>query len=147
MNQPHGHLLRKGRFSEEGRIYLVTTVTAQRQPFFAEFSKARAMVRILHAYSKPAQTLAYVLMPDHLHWLMQLGTERSLSRTVGAIKSVSAHTIPSLRWQTGFHDHAVRKEEDLRELARYIVLNPVRARLVNKVSDYPHWDAIWLGAS
>ena len=86
-------------------------------------------------------------MPDHLHWLMQLGAEHSLSRTVGAIKSVSAHTIPSLRWQTGFHDHAVRKEEDLRELARYIVLNPVRARLVNKVSDYPHWDAIWLGAS
>jgi hypothetical protein len=40
----------------------------------------------------------------------------------------------------------VRKEDDLRELARYIVLNPVRAELVSKLGDYPHWDAIWLGA-
>jgi len=146
MHNPQGHMLRKGRFSEEGRIYLITTVTAKRQPTFAEFDKARTMVRILHAYSKSAQTLAYVLMPDHLHWLMQLGAERSLSQVVGSIKSVSAHTIPSLRWQSSFHDHAVRKEDDLRELARYIVLNPVRAELVSKLGDYPHWDAIWLGA-
>jgi hypothetical protein len=29
-------------------------------------------------------------------------------------------------------------------LARYVVANPVRAGLVQRVGQYPHWDAIWL---
>jgi REP element-mobilizing transposase RayT len=47
-------------------------------------------------------------------------------------------------WQKGFHDHAIRKEEDLRAVARYVVANPVRAGLVQSVRDYPHWDARWI---
>jgi len=38
----------------------------------------------------------------------------------------------------------MRKEEDLQALARYIVANPLRAGLVKRVGDYPHWDAMWL---
>jgi REP element-mobilizing transposase RayT len=48
------------------------------------------------------------------------------------------------RWQEGFHDHALRREEDLRDIARYIVLNPVRAGLVRNIREYPLWDAVWL---
>jgi putative transposase len=47
-------------------------------------------------------------------------------------------------WQKGFHDHAVRGDEDMRALARYVVANPVRAGLVRSVREYPHWDARWL---
>ena len=34
--------------------------------------------------------------------------------------------------------------KDLRELARYVVANPLRAGLVQSLRDYPHWDAEWL---
>jgi len=91
-----------------------------------------------------ASTLAFVLMPDHLHWLMRLTNERQLSEVVGTIKSVSAHLLNEKIWQAGFHDHALRKEEDIEGTARYIVANPLRAKLVDKIGDYPHWDAIWL---
>ena len=47
-------------------------------------------------------------------------------------------------WQAAFHDHALREEEDLREISRYIVANPLRAGLVGSLADYPHWDAVWL---
>jgi REP element-mobilizing transposase RayT len=47
-------------------------------------------------------------------------------------------------WQPGFHDRAIRKEEDLQTVARYIVANPLRAGLVQRIGDYPLWDAIWL---
>lgn len=47
-------------------------------------------------------------------------------------------------WQKGFHDRAIRKEEDLQTIARYVVANPLRANLVDKIGDYPLWDAIWL---
>ncbi|MNR61582.1 hypothetical protein D3C85_1833710 [compost metagenome] len=47
-------------------------------------------------------------------------------------------------WQHGFHDRAIRREEDLQAVARYIVANPLRAGLVERIGDYPLWDAVWL---
>src|SRR3989344_3545810 len=47
-------------------------------------------------------------------------------------------------WQHGFHDRAIRRDEDLPAVARYIVANPLRAGLVEKIGDYPLWDAVWL---
>ena len=47
-------------------------------------------------------------------------------------------------WQAGYYDHALRIEEDIQTVARYIVANPIRAGLVQKIADYPHWDAVWL---
>ena len=47
-------------------------------------------------------------------------------------------------WQPGFYDHALRKDEDRLGTARYIVANPLRAGLVQRLGDYPHWDSVWL---
>ncbi|MNN82247.1 hypothetical protein D3C81_1991650 [compost metagenome] len=47
-------------------------------------------------------------------------------------------------WQQGYHDRALRRDEDLVKLARYVVANPLRAGLVEKLGDYPLWDAIWV---
>jgi hypothetical protein len=60
------------------------------------------------------------------------------------VKSVVSRQLGQPIWQAGFHDRAMRKEENLQAFARYIVANPVRAGLVNRVGDYPHWDAMWL---
>jgi putative transposase len=147
----HSHVLRKGRHSAPEQIYLVTTVTCQRQPVFTHFAAARALIRCLHDADRlgKTETLAFVVMPDHLHWLFRLTGECSLSMTVGALKGVSSYRMARLRpaaklWQKGFHDHAVRRDEDLRQLARYVVYNPVRAGLVTSPRFYPHWDAAWL---
>jgi len=145
-DQPHSHSLRMGRHTQAGQIYLLTTVTAGRQPVFADFKAARVLIRCLQRSEqlKQADTLAFVVMPDHLHWLMQLGSGMALSTCIGSVKSISARQLGLPVWQKGFHDHAVRKEEDLPALARYVVANPVRAGLVKRVGQYPHWDAIWL---
>jgi len=96
------------------------------------------------------RTLAFVVMPDHLHWLLQLSDSRSLSVSVNTVKSYAARSINRAAgrsgpiWQKGFHDHALRGEEDLTATARYIVANPLRAGLTHSVSKYPLWDAIWL---
>ncbi|WP_019024016.1 MULTISPECIES: transposase [unclassified Thioalkalivibrio] len=144
--KPHAQALRRGRYSEPGRIYLITTVTRDRTPVFRDFAAARALVATLrHAQALgQADTLAYVVMPDHLHWLMTLGNSMSLSTVVRSVKAVTARRLGRALWQPGFHDHAVRCEEDLTSLARYIAANPLRAGLVRNLGDYPHWDAIWL---
>ncbi|WP_017941266.1 MULTISPECIES: transposase [unclassified Thioalkalivibrio] len=143
---PRGHALRKGRYSCPGQIYLVTTVTVEREPVFGDLWAARSVVRALmsEAQQQTAKTLAYVIMPDHLHWLLELGEPDSLSRVMRRVKAVSAHRVGRPIWQKGFHDRALRREEDLAGAARYIVANPLRAGLVRHVGDYPHWDAVWL---
>jgi REP element-mobilizing transposase RayT len=144
--KPHAHRLRKGRISEANRIYFITAATTDRQPVFADFSHARQLIRVLqeNAAMQRAQTLCFVVMPDHLHWLMQLGEGFDLPQVVRTVKSLSSKRIGRSIWQKGFYDHAVRREEDLRSLARYIVANPLRAGLVESVGLYPHWDSVWL---
>ncbi|MBS4096126.1 MAG: transposase [Sulfuricella sp.] len=149
---PHAANLRIGRFSETGRVYLITTATPRRKPLFTDFILARLMVRALHECDATGetQTLSYVLMPDHLHWLFEL-TNGELSDAVKRFKSTSSRWLNATRntpgaptWQAGFHDRALRREEDLQAVARYIVANPLRAGLVKRIGDYPHWDAVWL---
>ncbi|MGD9786873.1 MAG: transposase [Sulfuricellaceae bacterium] len=85
-----------------------------------------------------------------MHWLLTLG-ECELSSLVRRFKSRSAIAVNRRSnmagarvWQPGFHDHALRREEDMQEVARYVVANPFRAGLANSLKTYPHWDAAWL---
>jgi REP element-mobilizing transposase RayT len=144
--KPHAHRLRAGRHSQAGHVYLVTAVTRQRRPLFRSLRAARYLIRAMQTEQQlgRAATLAFVVMPDHLHWLVELEGPADLSAVVQAVKSVTAHRVGGPVWQDGFHDHALRREEDLVKAARYLVANPLRAGLVTRLGDYPHWDAIWL---
>lgn len=142
----------KGRVSRNGQIYHITTTTEGRRPLFKDFGCARLVVgelRRLHEQNI-VNSLAWVLMPDHLHWLFQLNGPIGLSTVVKVFKGRSArhlrlHMPCDLPiWQKGFHDHALRSEEDIVQVARYIVANPLRAGLVERIGDYPFWDAQWL---
>ena len=144
--------LRKGRYSETGRAYFVTTVTENRQRWFEDFTTARILAgQMRRLYDDgDVHSLAWVIMPDHLHWLFQLREGADLSATVKRLKARSAYEINrslnrrGVFWQKAFHDHALRDDEDTRRIARYIVANPLRVGLVTEIGDYPHWDAIWL---
>lgn len=91
-----------------------------------------------------ADTLAFVVMPDHIHWLVQLKTSASLSETVRLYKAGVSRKLGRRIWQRGFHDHALRADEDVAGVARYIVANPLRAGLCDKIGNYPYWNAKWL---
>ncbi len=144
--------LRKGRRSLPGYAYLVTVVTHQRQPVFQQFVPARLVIREMRRLhlDRFIESFAWVLMPDHLHWLFQLNEIASLSTVMKTFKARSAHVVnhylvrQGALWQRAFYDRAVRENEDLRSIARYIVANPLRAGLVSDAGQYPHWDAVWL---
>jgi len=137
--------LRKGRVSQSGAIVHITTVAQRRTPYFASLDNGRKVVRELMALQAEGrtETLCYAVMPDHLHWLMVLH-EGKLSDAVQLLKGRSARAIGHTVWQANYFDHAVRKDEDIRKMARYIVANPLRANLVERIGDYPLWDAVWL---
>lgn len=94
--------------------------------------------------------LAWVLMPDHVHWLIDVGRKRDLSELVKRLKSASAFQVNRYRqkrepvWGRAFHDHALRKEDGMVEAARYVIANPLRAGLVETIGQYPFWNAVWI---
>jgi REP element-mobilizing transposase RayT len=151
---PGYRALRAGRVSLHGQIYLVTTTTLDRQARFTDAEAASLLCRYLSVPGSflDARLLAWVLMPDHWHGLIEL-QRSSLHSVMRRFKSASARQINrqcgqrGRLWANGFHDHALRAEEDLLGCARYLVLNPVRAGLVKRVGDYPYWNAIWLTPS
>ncbi|PIV32758.1 MAG: transposase [Lysobacterales bacterium CG02_land_8_20_14_3_00_62_12] len=148
---PGYRALRAGRVSLHGQIYLVTTTTFERQARFKDADTASLLCRYLHLPGSflDAKLLAWVLMPDHWHGLIEL-QQSSLPSVMRRFKSATARQINRQRgqqgrlWASGFHDHALRAEEALLGCARYLVLNPVRAGLVKRIGDYPYWNAIWL---
>ena len=144
--------LRKGRFSEEGRVYFVTIVTQNRNTHFTEFHLARSVIqelRLLHDEQK-IYSFAWVVMPDHLHWLFQLNDNEELSNIINLLKGRFSRKVNKILnkkgkfWQPAYYDHALRKDEDIKKVARYIVANPLRAGLVDRIEEYPHWDAEWM---
>lgn len=155
---PHSKDLRKHRISLPNQVYLVTAVTYERRRWFDDFFLGRIVVDCLRQQqlSGRVESLAFVVMPDHFHWLLVLQPGFSLSEVMRSVKGRSARKIGEYVrqkglsieqrkfWQDGFHDHALRKEEDVKVLARYVIANPLRAGLVSHIGNYPLWDAKWV---
>ena len=147
--------LRKGRYSEPGREYLITIVTHQRAPWFNDLHSVRLLVKEMQRLEREGAVtwLAWVVMPDHFHALLSLDGRVSLSEAMNKLKGRSARVINKQLdrtgpfWQRSFHDHALRREEDRLQLARYVVANSLRAGIVERLGDYPHWDSVWLPLS
>jgi len=141
----HGSNLRKYRISSIENIYSITSCTLNREKFLNEFSVARTLIKAFKYHDNKlfTETLAFVVMPDHFHWLFQL-KKTNLNSILQRVKSYTSHQFGREMWQQGYHEHTVRANEDIKKLSRYIVSNPLRAGLVKNIEDYPHWDAVWL---
>ena len=146
---PGYEALRAGRHSVPGSSYLVTTRTEGRARHFEDWRLGSAAASAIHRSPGDAILICWVLMPDHLHVLLQLGVEE-LPGIVGRIKGRSAAAVNRVLnrtgsiWQPGFHERAIRRSANLVASARYILANPVRAGLVRRVDQYPYWNANWV---
>ena len=142
--------LRQGRHSEPGHVYSLTAVTAGRKRWFEDPDNAAVLIDVLRFVerSRYSCSLAWVVMPDHIHWLMQL-RQGSLASCMALLKSRSSRLLNQRLhrrgqfWQHGYFDRAMRTDESLREAAIYILANPVRAGLALGLGDYPHAWCRW----
>ena len=144
-----GHqALRKVRVSLPNQIYLITVCCKKKERIFLDYNAARAMSSTLHHVLKEKQSkiLAWVVMPDHMHLALQLAEDETLAKTMNRINSCSAIAVnralnrQSQVWQGAYHDHALRDEDQLFTAIRYLISNPIRAGLVQRLGDYPYWN-------
>ncbi len=142
--------LRKGRVSIEGQPYLITSAIHKREKLLNDKQANEIVARALRWLNdnKKIDLIAYVIMPDHLHFIAALKAG-TLPEVMHSLKGYTAKRInKTLKkegkvWQDQYHDHAVRKEEDLKKVIYYCLNNPVRKKLVKDYRDYPYWYCKW----
>jgi putative transposase len=89
-----------------------------------------------------ARIIAYCFMPTHLHLILQQLKEDGISRLMSLmLNSYSSyfnrkHNRKGPLWESRFKVVVVKNDEQLLHLTRYIHLNPVTSRLVNKPEEW-----------
>ena len=123
----------------------VTFCTHARQPYFQSGDAVSLIAAQLlrtatdHAFA----VIAYCYMPDHLHLLVEgCAVDATLAQFVRSFKQRSAfhwkQQAGGTLWQRSYYDHVLRDDESTRDVARYILENPLRAGLAARVEDYPY---------
>jgi putative transposase len=124
--------------------YFVTICLYGREPYL-EMAAVRAIVNeVWNALPQRFPTIAldeFVVMPDHVHFILWLCPDAenrpTLGRIVCAYKSLIGRAALSyLRtlgdicgdhfWQRDYYDHIISKKAELREIRKYIRDNPYK---------------------
>jgi putative transposase len=80
----------------------------------------------------------YVVMPEHVHLLVNEPARGALSRTIQALKlSVSMRSHQRPFWQAHYYDFNVSSRDKFVEKLRYIHRNPLKRELVVRPEDWP----------
>lgn len=82
-----------------------------------------------------------VVMPDHIHFLINLGQKLTLGQCIGRIKSQTRKLLgwDLLNWESSYFDHKVRDTENILSIFLYIFLNPFRAKLIPLSESWPYY--------
>ena len=85
-------------------------------------------------------------MPDHLHLIVRgLDSDADLRWFVRGFKQASGYRVGRLHnarlWQEGYFDHVPRHDKAVERQVRYVLENPVRAGLVDRLEAWPFGDA------
>ena len=128
----------------QSRAYHLTWGTYRRRCLLTAPPLARGVIDLVEEEALRTQMIlfAYCLMPDHVHLLVCPEIHGSLVSFVQGFKSRTTRAYWSTGgtgrlWQRGFYDHILRQDEDTEQAARYILANPVRAGLVEDITQYP----------
>jgi len=76
-----------------------------------------------------------LLMPDHLHAIIAFPREPGMQTVISNWKKFVA-VKRGVRWQRDFFDHRLRDHHELQEKTSYILMNPIRKGLCERMEDW-----------
>jgi putative transposase len=135
---PHG--LR--RFQQSESLHFITFSCYHRLPYLTD-PESKSLVLTLLEQTRArhqARIYGYVLMPDHIHLLINEPPVTPLDQLLKAFKQSTSHHLKGNRphfWQTRYYDKNIHGEEARLEVLHYIHLNPVKRGLVSDPASYP----------
>ena len=130
-------------YSADG-VYFLTACSIDRLPLFGEIvrdersdevqvvltdtgSLIDGSIRSLASVFSGVSVLKYVIMPNHVHLLVQLyKAQVSTSSLMNYFKGHVTRLAQKHIWQKSFFDHVVRNEADMQRIWKYIDSNPAK---------------------
>jgi putative transposase len=141
-------MARLARIVVPGLPHHITQRGNRQQPIFFEEGDYALYLRLLAEQCEIAsvKVWAYCLMPNHVHLVLVPQTETGLRRAVAETHRrysafINRRTETTGHLFQGRFSSVVMDEDNLRAALRYVSLNPVRAKLVERAEDWP-WSSV-----
>lgn len=103
---------------------------------------------MLHHNGKYYHSGDFVIMPNHVHWIIQPLEDSKLWKSMRSIKRFASTQLGRLKphkgklWQNETYDHLIRNRTELFRIRKYIADNSKKANLSEHA--YTHITAAWL---
>ena len=131
------------------RTFFVTASTWDKRHTLQSDRCAGLFLKVLYEYRARGifRLHEFVVMPDHFHLPITVGSGMTIEKAVQFIKGGFAFRAgkefgaKAPFWQKGFSEVRIQDMERFERAARYIRDNPVAAHLVSDARDFPHSSA------
>ncbi len=130
------------RYQQAQSLHFITFRCYHRHPLLGA-PAAKETVEVVLEQTRArhqARIYAYVLMPEHVHLLINEPPQILLAQFLKAIKQIASRKLRGLHqkfWQDRYYDSNIRGERALSAVIRYIHRNPVTRGLVENPEDWP----------
>ena len=137
-----GHIRKLPHIELPQATYFVTWRTKRPQALMDARARQIALDALLHWNGERCQMYCATVMPDHIHCLVRMYDNETLSHWVQSVKKYAAREINTTLkrkgryWQDERFDHVVRDAKWFTWFVRYIVRNPTAAELCDQPSSY-----------
>ncbi|HVE56061.1 MAG TPA: transposase [Pyrinomonadaceae bacterium] len=97
---------------------------------------------LLYFDNEKYKLISWVIMPNHVHFLLRPFENHTLEKIIHSIKSFTAQKANQILnrrgkfWQEEYFDRYIRNYEHFEKTINYIELNPVKAKLCEKPTDW-----------
>jgi REP element-mobilizing transposase RayT len=131
------------RIEYEGAMYHVTSRGNERKPVFKDDGDREVFLDTLHKVNKRYNFLcyAYCLMDNHYHLIIET-PDGNLSKGMRQLNGVYTQAFNKRHHRVGhifqgrYKSILIQKESHLLEVCRYVVLNPVRAKVIKEPEEW-----------
>jgi len=130
------------RFQNAGSLHFITFSCFHRFPLLESPAACETFETVLEQTRArhQARVYAYVLMPEHIHLLVNEPPRILLAQFLKVVKQMTSRRLRGSRekfWQDRYYDSNVHGERTGSAVIRYIHRNPVERGLVAKPEQWP----------
>ncbi len=115
------------------------------------FVAKMVQTEMLYYDGKSYRLLSWVVMPNHVHFLITRFETTTLAQIMQTLKSLTSHKANKILgrkgqfWMEDYFDRYIRNSDHFAKTIKYIENNPVKARLCKRPEDWPFTSA-WFRA-
>jgi putative transposase len=127
------------------RTFFVTTKTSMGKRLLQSERNAGLLVDVLRSLvaERKFKLHDFVVMPDHVHLLIEVDNDMTIEKAMQLIKGRFSHRLShefgykGEVWQRGFTEVQVMNKQNFEAYHAYIAENPVKAGLAVSTEEYP----------